>query len=482
MKDAIGITKIVALFKSQVFLFVSLLVVLAAASSFGNEPGQTSNEKGNLKLSDAEVENIVRRSYQYVAMYNVNNKFAIKQGGWNTVDADTKLKDHTMRDIARPNNDTLYIGCMLDLRKDPMILQMPSFDSKYVSLMVTGYDHYVNVPMTTRLGDFREPEKMLLYTARTEGYNGEPVQGIDRVFECTGDFVSAVFRVMPHSSDPDRFQRIVEQMKSVKLVPLSEYRGGKAKPVDAVEFPPVGKADADVFENNLLQVMQFVFNHTTFDPENELDRALLAAYKPLGVEPGKPFDKNNVADLDGKRFRKTAQQVQKVEFARGQDPAVTKEHGMGLFQPKGQIPLHLLVMQSVIGPIGLPATEAMYPPVVGKDGKALNALNDYVIRMSKEELPPAQAFWSLTLYDSANGFFIPNDRKKYSVGENAGIKLNEEGGIEIYIAAEKPEGVPVENWLPINRKDEDMDIVVRVYVPDLEKMKAWTPPRAEIIE
>ncbi len=247
MKDAIGITKIVALFKSQVFLFVSLLVVLAAASSFGNEPGQTSNEKGNLKLSDAEVENIVRRSYQYVAMSNVNNKFAIKQGGWNTVDADTKLKDHTMRDIARPNNDTLYIGCMLDLRKDPMILQMPSFDSKYVSLMVTGYDHYVNVPMTTRLGDFREPEKMLLYTARTQGYNGEPVQGIDRVFECTGDFVSAVFRVMPHSSDPDRFQRIVEQMKSVKLVPLSEYRGGKAKPVDAVEFPPVGKADADVF-------------------------------------------------------------------------------------------------------------------------------------------------------------------------------------------------------------------------------------------
>jgi hypothetical protein len=228
--------------------------------------------------------------------------------------------------------------------------------------------------------------------------------------------------------------------------------------------------------------MQFVFNHTTFDPENELDRALLAAFKPLGVEPGKQFDKNDVARIDGKRFRKTAQQVQKVEFARGQDPAVTKEHGMGLFQPKGQIPLHLLVMQSVIGPIGLPATEAMYPPVVGKDGKALNALNDYVIRMSKEELPPAQAFWSLTLYDSANGFFIPNDRKKYSVGENAGMKLNEEGGIEIYVAAEKPEGVPAENWLPINRKDEDMDIILRVYVPDLEKMKAWTPPRAEIIE
>jgi hypothetical protein len=47
----------------------------------------------------------------------------------------------------------------------------------------------------------------------------------------------------------------------------------------------------------------------------------------------------------------------------------------------------------------------------------------------------------LTLYDSQNGFFIPNDEKKYSVGENAGMKLDEEGGIEIYVAAEKPEAV-----------------------------------------
>ncbi|MCW8846142.1 MAG: DUF1254 domain-containing protein, partial [Gammaproteobacteria bacterium] len=66
-------------------------------------------------MSDADIHDLVRRSYQYVAMYNVNNKFAMKQGGWNTVDADTRLKDHTMREIARPNNDTLYISALLDL-------------------------------------------------------------------------------------------------------------------------------------------------------------------------------------------------------------------------------------------------------------------------------------------------------------------------------------------------------------------------------
>ena len=81
-----------------------------------------------ITLSDAEIQNLVRRSYQYVALYNVNNKFALKQGSWNSCGADTKLKDHTMREIARPNNDTLYISCMLDLREDPVILEMPAFD------------------------------------------------------------------------------------------------------------------------------------------------------------------------------------------------------------------------------------------------------------------------------------------------------------------------------------------------------------------
>jgi hypothetical protein len=99
-------------------------------------------------------DNIVRRSYQYVAMYNVNNKAAEHAGGWNKFLADTQLKDHTLKIIARPNNDTLYISILLDLRKAPVILELPAFDSKYVSLMVSGYDHYVDIPMSTRLGDF----------------------------------------------------------------------------------------------------------------------------------------------------------------------------------------------------------------------------------------------------------------------------------------------------------------------------------------
>lgn len=435
----------------------------------------------DINLSDGQIEELVRRSYQYVAMFNVNNKFALKQGAWNTCVADTQLKDHTMREIARPNNDTLYISCLLDLRKDPVILEMPAIDSTYVSLMITAYDHYVNIPMSTRQGDFQKPEKMLIYSARTEGYKGESVKGVERTFEATGDFVSAVFRVMPHANDQERFKRISNQMQSVKLVTLSEYRGGKAKPLDDLKIPPVGKTDADVFGNNLLEVMQFVFNHTTFDPKNELDTAVLAVYEPLGVAPGLVFDPARVAKIDGARIRTIAERLATAQLATATGP-VFREKLPYLFRPKGQMTLELLFSQSVIGPIGVPAAEAVYPPIATADDKPMNAMNDYVIRMSKQDLPPAKAFWSITLYDVKNGFFIPNDRKKYSVGENAGMKLDKDGGIAIYIASKKPENVPEENWLPINRQDEAIGAIMRIYVPDLEKLKTWSAPKADKIE
>ena len=443
--------------------------------------------KPNISLNDEQIRNIVQRSYQYVALYNVNNKFAMDNAqrtgtnGWNICVPDTALKDHTLKSIARPNNDSQYLGCMLDLRNDPVILDMPAFDSKYVSLMCTAYDHYVNVPMTTRLGDFRKAEKVLFYTARTEGYQGQPVEGVDRVFKMSGDFVSAIFRVMPHAIEPERYKKIVSQMKSVKAITLSEFSGKPAKPYIDPMFPSVGKTDFDVFENNLLEVMQFVFNHTTFDPDNEIDQEVLAAYKPLGIEPGKQYDPDAVTSIDGMRFRSIAKQVAAENLALIEQPEVAAKLIPYWMQPKGKTNLDALVAASVIGPIGLPGAEAVYPSINTADGKRINAMNDYVIRMTKDELPPSKAFWSITLYDLQNGFFIPNDRKKYSVGENGGMKLNRDGGIEIYIAAEKPDGVPEENWLPIIRKDEDLSANLRIYVPDLEKMKTWTAPKAEKI-
>ena len=470
----------------------TLCLISVLAFSFLISCNPATNQKNTLStddnsfviLSDAETENLVKRSYQYVAMYNVNNKFALADKGMSTQGynkglKNTQLLDHTVKAIARPNNDVMYQMAMLDLRKDAAVFEFPAMGSKYVSLMATGYDHYVNVPLSTTNGNFQKPITVLFYSQRTENYNGVPIEGIDKTFEMTGDFVSLVMRVMPHANEPEKYQRIVEQINSLKGITLAEFQGRTKLTDDPIEFPEYGATDADIFENNLLEVIQFVFNHTTFETSNELDKAVLAAFKPLGIEPGKIYDQASAVKIDGKRFREVSLIIKDAELAKMNDPEVSKALLPNLFQLKDKMTLEPMLLQSVVGPIGLPIREAMYPPVVSSDGTPLNALNDYVISMDSESLPPATAFWSLTLYDTENGFFIPNDHKKYSVGENSGMKLNDEGGIEIYVSAEKPAGVPVENWLPINRLDLNIDIILRVYAPDLDKMQSWQAPKAE---
>jgi hypothetical protein len=438
------------------------------------------------KVTDAQIEEIVKRSYQYVAMYNVNNKTALTKegittGGYNKGLKMMELLDHEVKLIARPNNDVLYQTVMVDLRKDAFVIEMPAMESKYVSLLTSSYDHYVQIPLSTVEGDFQEALTILLYTERTEGYKGGKIEGIDETFEMTGDFVQATFRVMPHANEPERFKRVIEQINELKWMTLSEFLGKPAPKIDDVEFPPYGTTDADIFENNLLEVMQFVFNHTTFDPDFELDREVLAVYEPLGIVPGKEYNPDKAVNIDGKKIREISIKIRDEELAKFNNPEVIGRLLPTLFQPKGTEDLESLLLPSVVGPMGMPAKEAMYPPVIAEDGAMLNAQNDYVIRMTKNEMPPANAFWSFTLYDAENGFFIPNEHKKYSVGENAGMKLNADGGIELYIAAEKPDGVPAENWLPIERKDLDMNMVLRLYAPDLEKMKTWKAPVAEKI-
>jgi hypothetical protein len=323
---------------------------------------------------------------------------------------------------------------------------------------------------------------MIVYSARTDGYTGAPPEGVDESFEATGDFVSAVLRVMPHASDPERFERVKDQMQQVRVYPLSTLLGTEPHVASAVEFPEVGKTDADVFANNLLEVMQFVFNHTTFDPEDPLDAALLAAYEPLGVAPGRTYDPDQVSKLDAPRLRATAEGFASEELARSNDPEFTKRGLTNMFLPKGSMTLELLAFQSVLGPIGMPAVEAVYPALNTTDGQPMNALHDYVIRMDADRMPPAGAFWSITLYDLQNGFFIPNDLKKYSVGENAGMELDDDGGITIYVAASQPDGVPVQNWLPVERSDLEIGVILRIYEPDLEVMKTWEPPAISRME
>jgi hypothetical protein len=435
-------------------------------------------------LTSAEMENLVRRSYQYVALFNTLNDFAVNaknpfaSGGWNKTHYPQGLMDASVRAIPRPNNDTLYVLSLMDLRKDAVVIQYPAFNSTFVSLETSALDHYCEIPLATSKGDFKKPTSILYYSARTEGYSGQPVKGVDKIMEMSGDYAIAFLRVMPEAKDPAKFKANMAAIQQVKLQTLSEYQGKPAKPADPVTMPAYGN-DQMVFANNFQEAMQFVFNHTTFDPKNDMDQAALAALKTVGVEPGKKYDADQVPKIDAKQLAAVGAEVSEKENAIWNDPKKAAPFQTKLFQPKGHTDIDTIVLQSAVGPLGQPASQAMYPGVATTDGKPMNAQYDYVIRMTKDELPPAKAFWSATLYDTKQGFFIPNKQKKYSVGQNAGMKLNASGGIEIHIAAAQPKGVPADNWLPITREDLGIDVIMRVYVPDLKKMKTWKAPMAE---
>jgi hypothetical protein len=434
--------------------------------------------------TSAEAENIVRRSYQYVALYNtlfnwaLNHKSPFYSGGWNKTYKAQGLMDASARDVPRPNNDSLYIMSMMDLRAEPVVVHYPGFASRDVSLETSALDHYVNIPLATSKGDFATPKTMLFYSARTSGYSGQAVAGVDTIMELSGDFASAFLRVMPEAADPKKFHENMAAIQNVKLQTLSEYQGHAPKPVAKVAFPTYSNT-SDTFSNHFVSVMQFVFNHTTFDSDNDMDQAALTALKSVGVAPGNDYDPDQTPDVDGKQLGAAATEVAKKQVGIWDDPSKSGPLLFKLFQPKGHMDIDAMVLQSVVGPLGQPADQAMYPGVATSDGKPMNAQHDYVIRMTKDEMPPYTAFWSATLYDSAHGFFIPNKENKYSVGQNGGMKLDASGGIEIHIAADQPHGVPAENWLPITRKDLDLDVIMRIYVPDLQKMETWKAPTAK---
>jgi hypothetical protein len=90
---------------------------------------------------------------------------------------------------------------------------------------------------------------------------------------------------------------------------------------------------------------------------------LLAAYEPLGVVPGQPYDPAKVAKIDGAKVRAVSERSSAKRWPRPRTRSSHQKELFGKFKPKGEMPLELLLFQSVLGPIGLPAVEAVYPGV-----------------------------------------------------------------------------------------------------------------------
>ncbi len=98
--------------------------------------------------------------------------------------------------------------------------------------------------------------------------------------------------------------------------------------------------------------------------------------------------------------------------------------------------------------------EAIYAKTqTGTDGQPLSGANNYLMHFDKGNLPPVNAFWSLSMYNTTTHMFVPNSINSYSVSEQKNkFMYNPDGSLDIYIQNEEPVGKE-SNWLPAPKGD-----------------------------
>ena len=121
-------------------------------------------------------------------------------------------------------------------------------------------------------------------------------------------------------------------------------------------------------------------------------------------------------------------------------------------------------MANLLGPGWNRPQDAVYP-LSQKDanGDEYNgAEHKYVMRFEKGQMPPAEAFWSLTMYDT-DFFFVPNPINRYDLSQRNTFITNPDGSVDLYLQAESPGKDKEANWLPAPKGK--FDLVLRIYSP-----------------
>ncbi len=108
------------------------------------------------------------------------------------------------------------------------------------------------------------------------------------------------------------------------------------------------------------------------------------------------------------------------------------------------------------------AQEAMYWTTTRDGaGRRLNGQHEYILTFPAGQLPPNEAFWSLTLTDVA-GYMVKNSINRSSVGSRSGLAPNADGSIDIYLQHTAPAGHE-SNWLPTPAGA--FRLMLRAYLP-----------------
>ena len=215
----------------------------------------------------------------------------------------------------------------------------------------------------------------------------------------------------------------------------------------------------------------------------EVEKPLRARFARIGIEPGKPFPVDKLtaeqrASLAAGRKTGIAKIKQKIETL-GKD-----ENGWRVGSAAGDRAFHnadwlLRAAGAMAGIYGNSEAEALYPFLAtDSDGNKPDcSRNRYTMTFPKGQLPPVNAFWSVTMYDAGTQLLIDNPINRYLINSPmlADMKKNDDGSLTVYIQKDSPGKDKESNWLPA--PDGPIFLVMRLYSPKKEALDgAWKPP------
>jgi hypothetical protein len=212
-------------------------------------------------------------------------------------------------------------------------------------------------------------------------------------------------------------------------------------------------------------------------PHHQSDGSMIARLARIGFVPGRPFRRGDHDSAVATAVEAAPAAAQASLAAAFPSLAPVTNGWMNLTSTMG-VYGNFYVKRAVVTMVGLganPQDDAVYPILeTDADGNPLDGSNNYVIHFDAGALPPAKAFWSITMYD-AQGYQAANELDRFAIGDRDALVTNPDGSLDIYIQHENPGADKVANWLPA--PTGPLGVTMRIYWPSSDVLSgAWTPP------
>jgi len=385
----------------------------------------------------------------------------------------TKLLGPEYKAIVGPNNDTLYSTAWLDLRTEPLIISVPDVPaSRYYSLQLI--DAFVH--NFAYIGQRTTGSQAGNYLVYGPGQNQVEQTGINKRFRSESNFVFVIGRTLVDGKND--IPNVLALQNQFQITPLSKFTGTASPPApEAITFPEYKSEKAQSGE--FIEYLNFLLSQVETSPD---EQPLFERFAKIGIGSKDPLE-----ILSADILRAIDEGVESaIRKIRAETMVIgsqvngwnTTFKGFGSRQTmSGQYLLRAAA--AMLALYGNDKEEnSGFSRTLDPDGQPLDAsLKKYSVTFNKGQLPPTNAFWSLTMYNFPEIHLVENTINRYSIGDrNQGLKYNQDGSLTIYLQHESPGPKHEPNWLPAPNGPFAMSI--RIYLPKQSVLNgSWNPPQ-----